>query len=125
MSRAALTGLIAFALAALFLGGVLGVAVSGSPQSTAVAVGAAAAALGGALGALAGAWQARAAGLQGHRALVAATLGPVAGATLLLASSPQASLAALAGLAAVAAGALAAALAALRPRSASARPATR
>jgi hypothetical protein len=91
----------------------------------------AAAALGGAAGGLAGAWQARAAGLRGGRSLLAATLGPLAGATLLLASAPQASLATLAGLAAVAAGALAAAFAALsrrrpaRPRPASARPAPR
>ena len=107
MSRAALTGLIAFALAALFLGGVLGVAVSGSPQSTAIAVGAVAAALGGAAGGLAGAWQARIAGLRGRRALFAATLGPLAGALLLVASAPQASLATVGGLGAVAVGALA------------------
>lgn len=116
MSRAALTGLVAFALAALLLGGVLGVAVSGSPQSTAIAVGAGAAALGGAAGGLAGAWQARLAGLRGRRALLAATLGPLAGAGLLLVSAPQASLGALGGFVAVALGALGAAFVALAPR---------
>jgi hypothetical protein len=122
MTRAALTGLVAFGLAALLLGGVLGVAVSGSPQSTAVAVGAVAAALGGAAGGLVGAWQARTAGLRGPRALLAAVLGPLAGAVLLFASAPQASLAALGGLAAVAVGALAGA--SLRRRTAAGYPAS-
>jgi hypothetical protein len=113
VSRSALAGLLAFALAAIVIGGMAGAAVSGASRPTAVVVGAVAAALGGALGGLGGAWQARAAGLNGARSLLAATAGPVAGALLLLGADPQASLATLAGLAAVATGALAAAFAAL------------
>jgi hypothetical protein len=105
--RAPLAGLVAFALALLVLGTLLGA------LDAPLAAGAAAAVLGGAAGGAAGAWQARAMGLRGGRSLLAATLGPVLGALVLVAATPQASLATLAGLLAVTAGALGAAFASL------------
>jgi hypothetical protein len=108
-ARGPLAGLLAFGLALLVLGGLLGPISTDWGTSTAVAVGALAAALGGAAGGLAGAWQARAAGLRGGHLLLGAVLGPVMGAVLLIASAPQASVATLVGLVAVAGGAVGAA----------------
>jgi hypothetical protein len=108
-ARAPLTGLLAFGLALLLLGGLLGPMSADWNQNAAIAVGAIAAALGGAVGGLAGAWQARAAGLRGGASLLGAVMGPVMGAALLIASAPQASMATLVGLLAVAAGAVGAA----------------
>jgi hypothetical protein len=106
-ARGPLAGLLAFGLALLLLGGLLGSADFN--QNTAIAVGAVAAALGGAAGGLAGGWQARLAGQRGGALLLGAVLGPVMGALLLIASAPEASVATLVGLLAVAAGAVGAA----------------
>ena len=108
-ARGPLAGLLAFGLALLLLGGLLGPLSADWNQSVAIAVGAIAAAVGGAIGGLAGAWQARAAGQRGGPLLLGAALGPVMGAVLLIASAPEASMATLVGLLAVAAGAVGAA----------------
>jgi len=105
-ARGPLTGLLAFGLALLLIAGFLGPISGDWSQEAAIVIGALAAAFGGAVGGLAGAWQARAAGLRGGASLVSASLGPVMGAVLLIASAPQASLATLIGLLAVASGAL-------------------
>jgi hypothetical protein len=108
-ARGPLAGLLAFGLALLLLGGLLGPMSADWNQNAAIAVGAIAAAVGGAIGGLAGAWQARVAGQRGGPLLLGAVLGPVMGAGLLIASAPDASMATFVGLLAVAAGAVGAA----------------
>jgi len=91
--RGTLAGLLAFGLFGLLFGRLLWVVV---PDSWSVdvlnAAGFVAIAIDAAVGGFVGAWEARRAGLRGRPALLAAVLGPFAGALLILALDPDASL---------------------------------